>query len=86
MIAQEDVQTRLRKEFPDAEISLWDVSGSQDSYQARVVSWQFEGKSLFEQHQLVYRALGEVLYTALASFSLFTYTPHRWQKLCSTDK
>ncbi len=81
MIAQEDVQLRLSQEFPDAEISVRDVSGTQDSYQARVVSQQFEGKSLFEQHQLVYQALGDAFYSAMASFSVQTYTPNSWQRL-----
>jgi stress-induced morphogen len=86
MIAQEDVEDRLSQEFPDAEISVRDVSGSQDSYQARVVSQQFEGKSLFEQHQLVYQALGDALYSAMASFSVQTYTPHGWQRLRGAAK
>jgi len=86
MIAREDVHLRLSREFPDAEISVRDVSGSQDCYQARIVSQLFEGKSLFEQHQLVYRALGDALYSAMASFSLQTYTPLGWQRLRGVGK
>jgi stress-induced morphogen len=51
-----------------------------------VVSQQFEGKSLFEQHQLVYQALGDALYSAMASFSVQTYTPHGWQRLRGLGK
>jgi stress-induced morphogen len=81
MIAPEDVQLRLTTAFPDAEIAVTDITGSQDCYQARVISKRFEGKSLFEQHQLVYGALGDALYNAMATFSLKTYSPHAWQRL-----
>lgn len=86
MIAQEHVQLLLCQEFPDAEISVRDVSGAQESYQARVVSQLFEGKSLSEQHQLVYQALGDALYSAMASFSVQTYTPNSWQQLRGPSK
>jgi stress-induced morphogen len=81
MIAQEDIQFRLANAFPDGEVAVTDITGAQDSYQARVISTRFEGKSLFEQHQLVYGALGDALYNAMATFSLKTYSPHAWQRL-----
>jgi len=64
--------------LPDAEIELVDLTGTEDHYQARVVSQAFEGKSLIEQHQLVYRALGEAMHGPIHALALKTYTPQAW--------
>lgn len=78
MIAPEEVRVRLKSAFPDADIDVMDLTGAQDNYQARVVSNSFAGKSLPEQHHLVYRALGDIMQSALTALSLRTYTPHDW--------
>jgi transcriptional regulator, BolA protein family len=44
-----------------------------------VVSSAFEGKSLIQQHQLVYRAVGAAMASeAIHALSLKTYTPESW--------
>jgi len=75
------VKTLLRRAFPEAEIDLVDLTGTQDHYQARIVSAAFAGKSLIEQHQLVYAALGDAMHGPIHALALKTYTPEAWQKL-----
>jgi stress-induced morphogen len=81
MIAPSEVERLLRAQFSDAELELVDLTGTQDHYQARIVSSAFAGKSLIEQHQLVYAALGEAMHGPIHALALKTYTPQGWAKL-----
>ena len=76
-----EVERLIRDSLPDAEIELVDLTGTQDHYQARVVSRAFEGRSPIEQHQLVYGALGAAMKGPIHALALKTYTPEAWKKL-----
>jgi len=80
MMEPSDVERLLEAAFPDGQIELVDLTGTKDHYQARVVSNAFEGKSLIEQHQLVYRALGNAMSGPIHALALKTYTPAAWSK------
>ncbi|MFN2422007.1 MAG: BolA family protein [Gemmatimonadota bacterium] len=54
---RERVAERLRGAFPDADVEVVDLTGSDDHLEARVVSAAFEGKSRIERHKLVYAPL-----------------------------
>lgn len=47
----------LSAAFPDAEITLTDLAGDNNHWQAEIVSPQFEGINRVKQHQMVYAAL-----------------------------
>lgn len=81
MIPPAEVERLLRARFADAELELVDLTGTQDHYQARVVSSAFTGKSLIEQHQLVYGALGAAMSGPIHALALKTYTPEVWATL-----
>lgn len=81
MLEPEKVQALLLTAFPGAEIDLVDLTGTRDHYQARIVSEAFAGRSLVEQHQLVYRALGEAMSGPIHALALKTYTPEAWAKV-----
>lgn len=78
MIEPAEVERRLRAHFSDAELELVDLTGTRDHYQARIVSSAFSGKTLIEQHQLVYGALGDAMSGAIHALALKTYTPEAW--------
>ena len=80
-MAPESVRRMLLLALPDAEVELVDLTGSEDHYQARVVSQAFEGKTLIEQHRLVYDALGEAMHGPIHALALKTYTPDTWAKV-----
>lgn len=50
-------------------------------FEAVVVSPAFTGKSMVQQHQLVYAALGDRMRAEIHALSMRTYTPETWQKL-----
>ncbi len=80
MLEPSKVQELLLAAFPGADIELVDLTGTKDHYQARIVSTAFAGKSLIEQHKLVYGALGEAMNGPIHALALKTYTPEAWAK------
>lgn len=80
MIEPDAITAKLSDAFPGAEIEVTDLTGTKDHYQARVVSSAFEGRSLIEQHQLVYRALETEMKGPIHALALKTYTPASWAK------
>ncbi len=53
------------------------VDGDGRHFEAVVVSKEFEGKGMLQQHQLVYRALGDRM-EDIHALSMKTYTPEQW--------
>jgi stress-induced morphogen len=51
----------IRARLPDAEIGILDRTGTMDHFNVTVRSKAFKGKSLLEQHRLVYGALQDAL-------------------------
>lgn len=49
-------------------------------FESVIVSNAFVGKSLVQQHQLVYTALGARMRSEIHALSMKTYTPEQWQK------
>lgn len=47
-------------------------------FEAVVVSQQFSGKNMVQQHQLVYQALGDRMRQEIHALSLRTFTPEAW--------
>ncbi|MBI3015587.1 MAG: BolA family transcriptional regulator [Candidatus Tectomicrobia bacterium] len=80
MITPEEIKGILEREIPDSVVEVGDMTGGGDHFQVIVVSPEFEGKRLVQQHQLVYKALGKVLDgDAIHALALRTYTPEAWQ-------
>lgn len=81
MISHQELEELIRQGIPDATIDLRDTVGDGDHWLAVVVSPSFEGKSLVQQHQLVYRALGDAMHSRVHALELKTYTPNRAREL-----
>ncbi len=50
-------------------------------YDAIVVAESFAGKTMMQQHRMVYSALAEQMQTTIHALSLKTYTPEQWQQI-----
>jgi len=50
-------------------------------FEAIIVSPTFEGKTMVQQHQLVYAALGDRMRAEIHALSMKTYTPQKWQEI-----
>ena len=79
MISPEQLSTLIKGELPDAQVQVEDLTGGGDHYQATVISSAFAGKSLVQQHQMVYKAVNSVMANeSLHALALKTFTPEKW--------
>jgi stress-induced morphogen len=74
MTAQE-IQQLIRAGLPEAQVTIEDLAGDGNHYRAHVVAPDFRGKSRVQQHQMVYRALGDRMGGALHALALTTAAP-----------
>jgi acid stress-induced BolA-like protein IbaG/YrbA len=80
MISPSQVEAMIKAGLPDAQVQVQDLTGGGDHYQVTVISSQFEGKGLVQQHQLVYGAVRQAMSSeAIHALSLKTYTPQTWE-------
>ena len=70
-----ELERRLSEAFSDAEITITDLAGDGDHYKARIVSPAFRGLNRVKQHQMVNRALADVLGGTLHALALETAPP-----------
>ncbi len=76
MLTAAEVAERLRTAFPGAEVQVRDLTGTGDHFEVKLISEIFAGKSLVEQHQLVYREVGPWgMQEGLQALALVTRTP-----------
>jgi stress-induced morphogen len=71
----EDIESMIKKAFPDAKVEIRDLAGDGDHYAATVVTEAFRGKSRVQQHQMVYAALKGNMGGVLHALALTTSAP-----------
>jgi stress-induced morphogen len=74
-MTRETLEGFLRGAFPEADITLTDLAGDDNHWQAEIVSPQFEGKTRVAQHQMVYAALKGTMGGELHALALKTRAP-----------
>ena len=82
MLTTDWIRGRILEALPGAEVQVVDTTGTNDHFEARVVSERFVGLPMVRAHQLVYAPLQAVLATGeLHALALKTYTPEQWAKV-----
>ena len=82
MVSLQQVKETIEQQIPNSQVTVTDLTGGGDHLEAIVISAEFEGKTKVKQHQLVYGALQDELYSnAIHALALKTYTPEVWSKL-----
>ncbi|HRK01234.1 MAG TPA: BolA family protein [Oligoflexia bacterium] len=62
-------------------VELVDLTGTQDHWQALIVSPAFEGKTMIQQHRMVFELLkDEVASNEVHALTLRTFTPAQFEK------
>jgi stress-induced morphogen len=61
MIDSDSLTALIRADLPDAQVEIVDRTGTMDHFNVTVRSRAFAGRTLIEQHQLVYGALRAAL-------------------------
>lgn len=76
------LQARIASLAPGTQVEVVDMTGTQDHYQALVVSSAFEGKMMIEQHRMVFKTVqAEVDSGEVHALTLKTYTPEQYKKV-----
>lgn len=87
----ERIRSRLEEALTPTHFELVDDSASHTGhagaaerggghFYATIVSPVFAGKTLVQRHQLVYKALGEMMHTDIHALSIKAYTPSEFQE------
>jgi stress-induced morphogen len=74
-VKPEAITALIRTALPDARVELTDLTGTEDHWQATVISSAFAGKSLIERHRLVFAALAEEMKGPIHALTLQVKTP-----------
>jgi acid stress-induced BolA-like protein IbaG/YrbA len=56
------------------------VDGDGTHFSAIVISGEFAGKTMVQQHQMVYKTLGDKVGTDIHALAIKTFTPEEWEK------
>ena len=75
-----EIQARIENGLPDCRAEVLDTTGGGDHFEALVVSSAFSGKSMIDQHRLVYALFGQAMGREIHALALRTFTPDEWQK------
>ena len=75
MVTPEQVKSYVEQGL---ECELVRVDGDGHHFEAVIVSAAFRGKNKVQQHQLVYRALGDRMHEEIHALSMQTYSPEDW--------
>jgi len=75
MATPNEVQAKLLAGIPQSDVQVEDLTGQQNHYSVQVKSSAFSGKSLIEQHQMIYAALGEAMKEEIHALSIQTSLP-----------
>jgi len=60
-VSPEDIRRRIEDALPGARVTVADATGAGDHFEVRVQAAAFAGRTLVQQHQLVYGALGSLM-------------------------
>jgi stress-induced morphogen len=71
----EAIIAKIRETLPDAHVDLKDLTGTEDHWEARVVSAGFAGKSLIQRHRMVMAALADEMKGPIHALTLDVKTP-----------
>jgi stress-induced morphogen len=74
-VTPDEITRKIRLALPDALVTLKDLTGTQDHWEATIISSAFEGKSLIERHRLVMNALSEEMKGPIHALTLTVKTP-----------
>jgi len=59
MITKDILIQFIHQSLADAQVTVTDLTGTQDHLNVHVVSGMFKGKNLLDRHRMIYQALDE---------------------------
>ena len=72
MVTAEQITEKIQTAMPSAEVKAVDMTGGGDHWNVAVRAEEFQGKSMVEQHQMIYAALGDWMKGPIHALALDT--------------
>ena len=72
---KEAIVAKIRAVLPDAQVEMRDLTGTEDHWEATIVSEAFRGKTPIQRHRMVFDALAEEMKGPIHALALKTWTP-----------
>ena len=77
MVTPEYIENLVKENL---EIEFISVKGDGHHFEMTIVSKLFSGKNLLQQHQIVYKAIGDDMKEKIHALSIKSLTPDQWNK------
>lgn len=76
MLSANEIKSYIMSGLPCDHVEVRGDDGQH--FEAVIVSPQFAGKSMVQQHQLVYQVLGNRMQAEIHALAIRTFTPEAW--------
>ncbi len=77
----EQLAGKLKSLAPNTQVNVVDLTGTQDHYQAVIVSPAFDGKMMIDQHRMVFALVqSEIDSGEVHALTIKTFTPEQFSK------
>jgi acid stress-induced BolA-like protein IbaG/YrbA len=70
----DQVRSLIQKGIKDSSVEVIDTTGTSDHFSVIVISDSFKGLSLIEQHQMVYKSVGDYMTKEIHALEIKTST------------
>ncbi|MDB5037822.1 MAG: ATP-binding protein [Bacteriovoracaceae bacterium] len=67
-----EIERLIKVELPDCKVEALDQTGGGDHFAVNVKSNAFKGKSMLEQHRMIYKALGDAMSGPIHALTIHT--------------
>ena len=74
------VRDLIQNGIIDSKVEVIDTTGTNDHFSVVVISDFFEGLSLIEQHQMIYKAVGAYMTNEIHALEIKTYSTKAWKE------
>ena len=80
-MSPQELKSKLETLAPSTRAEVVDLTGTQDHYQATIISPIFQGKMMIDQHRLVMNLMQKDIDSGeVHALTLKTYTPEQYEK------
>ncbi|HEY0253616.1 MAG TPA: BolA/IbaG family iron-sulfur metabolism protein [Kofleriaceae bacterium] len=71
----EAIIAKIQEALPDAQVTMKDLTGTEDHWEAKIISSSFAGHSLIQRHRMVMNALATEMKGPIHALTLDVKTP-----------
>ena len=77
---EKKIKDILEKKIKDSKVFIRDMNGNQDHFSVILISSEFEGVSMINQHKKIYDALEDMVTKEIHALQIKTLTWEQWKK------